>query len=84
MDTEEVKDRIAVSVRRLREWQWLATLTEEPEVVLAQLRHEAREMINFGLAHPGHTKAIGKLVVAYHRLMIAMKEAEDRKRSDVA
>lgn len=79
MDHKECKDRISLSVRRLREWQWLATLTEDPDVMLAQLRHEAREMIDFGRAHPGNAQSIGKLVVAYHRLMVAVKQAADRR-----
>lgn len=84
MSTEDVSDRISTSVRRLREWQWLSTLSEEPDTVLCQLRQEAREMIEFGLTHPGNAKTIGKLVVAYHRLMVAIKERVDCHATDTA
>ena len=41
-------------------------------------------MIEFGLTHPGNAKTIGKLVVAYHRLMVAIKERVDCHATDTA
>lgn len=73
MVTENSDDRIRLSVNRLREWQWLAALTEDPEDMYAQLRHEAKELIQLGTQCPARAKAIGKLVFAYHKLMQSLK-----------
>ncbi len=84
MDIEDAGSRIRRSVRTLREWQWIATISTDPETVLTNLRKEARELIALGLDHPKRASEIGMIVVAYHRLMVAVAEAVERRSTTTA
>ena len=79
MTSEEADERIRLAVRRLHEWRWMVTLSKEPEVVLENLRSEAKALINIGLEHPRKTADISKVVVAYNRFIVSMKKVIDKR-----
>jgi len=77
-DADDADTRIRRSAQALREWQWIAPLSSDPPNLLVQLRREARALIALGLEHPGRAGEIGKIVVAYHRLMVSVKKSIER------
>ena len=79
MCAEDIDARIRTSARRLREWRWMQTISTDLQDLLIQLRAEAKELIALGVKHPDRAKKLGKLLVAYHRLMIEVKDLEDKR-----
>ena len=75
---DDAESRIRRSIRTLREWQWMAPLSTDPQTLLVHLRKEAKALIALGLEHPRRAGEIGKIVVAYHRLMVTVKASIER------
>ena len=69
----DVNSKIRRSAQTLREWQWISTISTDPQTILLNLRREARALIALGLQNPEKAPEIGRIVVAYHRLITAMK-----------
>jgi len=59
----------------LRGWRWMSLVSTHRDEALNILAKEAKFLVQLGPKHPEHAKQIGKLIVAYQRLIAAMKEA---------
>ena len=69
----ELNDRLRKSARTLRAWNWMAAISTRQAEAVAILRDEARFLIKLGLEHPKHARKIGRLIVAYNRLIEAIE-----------
>jgi hypothetical protein len=72
----DIDERLRKSLLKLRAWHWMSEISTDPEEVALLLTAEARELIALGRQHPHRAKNIGKLIVAYHKLIMRMKTAE--------
>ena len=71
----DIEKRLHQSLLTLRAWRWMSEISTNPEEVAVLLTAEARELIDLGRHHPHRAKDIGKLIVAYHGLIVRMKNA---------
>jgi hypothetical protein len=71
--TEDLDARLQRSVKTLRAWRWMSRISTNRAEVAALLRAEARALIQIGRDNPDKAKDIGKLIVAYHKLILQMK-----------
>ena len=69
----ELDARLKQSIKTLCAWRWMSMVTTDPREVAALLTAEARVLIDLGRQHPSRAKEIGKLIVAYHNLIVRMK-----------
>lgn len=75
METPDpVECRLKKSVMLLRGWRWMSLVSTQREEAILILGKEAKFLVQLGPKHPEHAKQIGKLIVAYQRLITAMKE----------
>ncbi|WP_436073910.1 hypothetical protein [Devosia sp. LjRoot3] len=58
----------------LRGWRWMSLVSTQREEAISILAKEAKFLVQLGPKAPEHAKQIGKLIVAYQRLIAAMKE----------
>jgi len=59
----------------LRGWRWMSLVSTQREEAIGILGTEAKFLVQLGPKHPEHAKQIGRLIVAYQRLISAMKES---------
>ena len=71
----DIDERLRKSLLTLRAWHWMSEISTDPEEVALLLTAEARELIALGRQYPHRAKNIGKLIVAYHKLITRMKNA---------
>lgn len=74
-EIDDLDARLRKSVLRLRAWRWMSRITENPNEVAALLSTEARFLIDLGREHPSRAKEIGRLIVAYHNMIVLMQRA---------
>ena len=80
MDTTDPIDcRLKKSVMLLRGWRWMSLVSTQREEAIQILGSEAKFLVQIGPKHPEHAKQIGKLIVAYQRLISAMKEGRNTR-----
>jgi len=72
--TDPIDCRLKKSVMLLRGWRWMSLVSTQRDEAIVILGKEARFLVQVGPKHPEHAKQIGKLIVAYQRLITAMKE----------
>jgi hypothetical protein len=77
----DIDERLRKSLLTLRAWHWMSEISSDPEEVALLLTAEARELIALGRQYPHRAKNIGKLIVAYHKLIMRMKNAAQRPAS---
>ena len=65
----DVDARLAQSLRLLHAWGWMSELSTRPEEALQVLTEEARYLVRLGPLHPQRWRQIGKLIVAYNKLI---------------
>lgn len=75
----DIEFRLERSARILRAWNWMAPISNRRSEIVEILTHEARELIMLGPNHPRHARRIGKLIVAYGRLIEALSERTTQK-----
>ncbi|WEK05718.1 MAG: hypothetical protein P0Y65_05545 [Candidatus Devosia phytovorans] len=80
----DLDDRLRQSARKLREWNWLAAISTRRAEAVVILRDEARFLIQLGLQHPTEARRIGRLIVAYRRLIEALDRMTQPEGADVA
>lgn len=73
--TDPIDWRLKKSVMLLRGWRWMSLVSTQRDEAIVILGKEARFWVQVGPKHPEHAKQIGKLIVAYQRLITSMKEA---------
>jgi hypothetical protein len=66
---ENVDARLAQSVRLLHAWGWMSELSTRPEEAMQVLSEEARFLVKLGPQHPERWRQIGRLIVAYNKLI---------------
>ena len=79
-DEDDLDTRLRKSVQKLRAWRWMSAITNDPEEVAGLLTAEARLLIDLGRQHPDRAKDIGRLIVAYHNLIVRMKAAAETRK----
>lgn len=55
----------------------MAPLSTDLRQVVAILNDEARDLIELGRHYPDHAREIGKLIVAYHKMILRLREQAD-------
>lgn len=65
--------RLRKSVMLLRGWRWMSLVSTQREEAILILTTEAKFLVQMGPKHPEHAKQIGNLIVAYQRLIAAMR-----------
>ncbi|RYD60942.1 MAG: hypothetical protein EOP84_36325 [Verrucomicrobiaceae bacterium] len=73
-NVEPVDCRLRKSVMLLRGWSWMSLVSTQREEAICILAQEAKFLVQMGPKHHERAKQIGKLIVAYQRLITAMKE----------
>jgi hypothetical protein len=68
-DSTNVDDRLKQSVRLLHAWAWMTEISTRPEEALQVLSEEARFLVRLGPQHPERWRQIGKMIVAYNKLI---------------
>ncbi len=68
-DSMNLDDRLRQSVRLLHAWGWMTEISTRPEEALQVLTEEARFLVRLGPQYPARWRQIGKLIVAYNRLI---------------
>ncbi|SEQ30146.1 hypothetical protein SAMN05428969_2628 [Devosia sp. YR412] len=69
----DLDKRLRKSARMLRAWNWMAVISTRRAEAVHILREEAKWLIQLGLEHPRHARRIGRLIVAYRRLIEAIE-----------
>ena len=72
---DEITERLKQSVKLLRAWHWMSTLSTRPDDAVAVLTAEARFLVQLGLQHPKRVREIGRLIVAYEQMITKLKSA---------
>ncbi|WP_449397183.1 hypothetical protein [Devosia riboflavina] len=73
--TDPIDCRLKKSVMLLRGWRWMSLVSTQRDEAICILGKEAKFLVQIGPKHPEHAKQIGKLIVAYQRLITSMKDA---------
>jgi hypothetical protein len=73
MNKEELDERLKQSVRLLHAWGWMTEISDRPEEAHKVLSEEARFLVKLGPQHPERWRQIGRLIVAYTRLIEKIK-----------
>ncbi len=68
-DSTDVEDRLKQSVRLLNAWAWMTENSTRPEEAIQVLSEEARFLVRLGPQYPERWRRIGKLIVAYNKLI---------------
>jgi hypothetical protein len=66
---EDLDARLMQSVRLLHAWGWMSELSTRPHEAMEALSEEARFLVRIGPKHPERWRQIGKLIVAYNKLI---------------
>jgi hypothetical protein len=77
----EIEERLQQSVKLLRAWGWMSTLSNRPDEAIKVLTGEARELVRLGTQHPKRVREIGRLIVAYERLITSLKDPSARRQA---
>ena len=72
---DEISERLKQSVKLLRAWHWMATLSTQPDDAIAVLTAEARFLVQLGLQYPKRVREIGRLIVAYEHMITRLKQS---------
>ena len=70
----EIEERLQQSLKLLRAWGWMSSISERPDDAIKVLTEEARQLVKLGTQHPKRVREIGKLIVAYERLITKLKD----------
>lgn len=66
---EDLDERLLQSARLLHAWGWMSELSTRPEEAMQVLSEEARFLVRLGPMYPERWREIGKLIVAYNKLI---------------
>ncbi|KKB80369.1 hypothetical protein VW35_08265 [Devosia soli] len=82
-DLADVESRIRASRKLLQGWRWMSKVSCRREEAIALLLQEAKFLIDLGRQHPARAVEIGRLIVAYQRLVEAIRAASCSQTSEV-
>ena len=72
----DIANRLEQSARLLRAWHWMSLVSDRPADAIAVLTDEARQLIRLGPLYPGKSRVIGRLIVAYQKLITRLRHRE--------
>ena len=75
----EIEERLQQSLKLLRAWGWMSSISERPDDAIKVLAEEARHLVRLGTQHPKRAREIGRLIVAYERLIAKVKDGSARR-----
>jgi len=75
----DLDSRLQKSARMLRGWDWMTIVSTRRTEAVDILREEARFLVQLGLNNKPNALRIGRLIVAYRRLIDLLEQSMARR-----